>query len=250
LTLALTVSAVPRVADAEEQRGSFLLAARGEQPALGPIRSSAIREAVRLAADQLSEPVASDWSRVRELAAGTEITVTIQGRTAGRRSFIAADGSGLTVLNIDGPRLPSGARRALVDLASNHPEFLVRAKTGGTVLLDDHVRLTPDGLFMAGRRVVDLGAVETIARGDVAEIARCATVNRGPAAAGAIAGGLAGVVAGWHLTRVLAMSPCHGSCTTNEGLIGVSLVGLPIAGGWLGYHALAHKAEAVIYRAP
>jgi hypothetical protein len=244
-TLSLTVSAFPLAA--EERPGHFLLS---DQPAAGPIRSAAMREAVRLAADQLSEPIASNWSGVSELAAGTAITVTIRGQTAGRRSFIAADGSGLTVLNLGDPQLPSRARRLLVDLAADHPEFLVGAKTGGTFLLDDHVRLTPDGLFMAGRRVVDLGLVETIARSDVAEITRFATVNRGMAAGGAIAGALGGFIAGFHMAAVLANSPCHGSCTTNEWLMGLSLGGLPIAGGWLGYQAFAHKAEAVIYRAP
>jgi hypothetical protein len=245
LTLSLTVSAFPLVA--EERPASSVL---GSQSAAGPIRAAAMREAVRLAADQPSEPFASTWSRVRELAAGTEISVTGRAGTAGRRAFVAADGSGLTVLSLGDPPIPSRARRLLIDLASNHPEFLVGAKTGGTFLLDDNVRLTPDGLFMAGRRVVDLGMVETIARSDVAEITRCATVNRGPAAGAAVAGALGGFLAGFYQALRLAMSPCYDSCTTN-GLLGtLSLVGLPIAGGWLGYHAVAHKAEAVIYRAP
>jgi hypothetical protein len=245
LTLSLTVSASRLVA--QERPPSFLLS---DQPAAGPLRTLEMREAVRLAADQLSEPIASDWSRVRELATGIAITVTIRGGTAGRRSFVAADGSALTVLNLGDPLLPPGVRRLLVDLASDHAEFLAGAKTGGTFLLDDHVRLTPDGLFMAGRRIVDLGVVETIARSDVAEITRFATTNREQAAAAAIAGALVGFLAGFHVGAGLAMSPCHGSCTTNEWLMGFSFAGFPIGGAWVGYHALAHKAEAVIYRAP
>jgi hypothetical protein len=245
LTLLLTVSAFPLVA--EERPPCILLS---DQPAAGPIRSAALRDAVRLAADQLSQPIASNWSRLLQLAAGAEITVTIRGGTAGRRSFLAADESALTVLNLGDLLLAPRARRLLVDLASSHPEFLAGAKAGGTFLLHDDVRLTPDGLFVAGRRVVDLGVVETIARSEVAEIRRVATVNRGPAAAGAFAGALVGFLVGFHLGADLAMSPCHGSCTTNEWLMGLSFAGLPIGGGWLGYHALAHKAEAVVYRAP
>jgi hypothetical protein len=209
-----------------------------------------MREAVRLAADQHSEPVPSNWSRVLELAAGTEITLTIRGGTAGKRSVVSADGSGLTVLNLDDTALPSRARRLLSGLAANHPEFLVGATKGGTFLLDDNVRLAPDGLFVADGKVADLGVVETIARGDVAEITRFATVNRGPAVGGAIAGALGGFLAGFYLAAGLAYSPCHGSCTKNESLMWLSLVGLPVAGGLLGYHALVRKAEAVIYSAP
>jgi hypothetical protein len=252
LTLSLAVSAFPLVA---QERPAFFLppdtcGIPRAQPVAGPIRVAVMREAVRLAADQPSEPIVSSWSRVRELPAGTEITVTVRGRPAGRRSFIAADGSGLTVLNLGDPLIPSRARRLLSDLALDHPEFLLGAQTGGTFLLHDDVRLTPDGLFMAGRRVVDLGLVETIAGSDVAEITRFGTVNRGPAAGGAIAGALAGFLAGYHQAAGLANSPCHGSCVTTGWLVGLSLVGFPLAGGWLGYHAFAHKAEAVIYRAP
>jgi hypothetical protein len=176
--------------------------------------------------------------------------MTIRGGTAGKRSVVAVEGSGLTVLNLDDPALPSRARRLLSGLASDHPEFLVGATKGGTFLLEGNVRLAPDGLFVAGGKVAGLDVIETIARSDIAEITRSATVNRGPAAGGAIAGALGGLLAGFYLAAGLAYSQCHGSCTKNESLMGLSLVGLPIAGGWLGYHALGHKAEVVIYRAP
>ena len=48
---------------------------------------------------QQDEPVDSGWSRVRKLATGTELIVTVQGAPLANRYFVAGDESDLTVLN-------------------------------------------------------------------------------------------------------------------------------------------------------
>lgn len=61
-----------------------------------------------------------DWSRVRKLAPGTEINLTVQGSEPAKRIFVQADESTLTVLKPDAALPPDAVRR----IASNHPEDL------------------------------------------------------------------------------------------------------------------------------
>ena len=68
-------------------------------------------------------------------------------------------------------RIPVAVTRVLIDTASSHPDYFVRAQTGGTFLLDKNVRLVSDGVFVADQKVADLGGVvENIARADVVNV--------------------------------------------------------------------------------
>lgn len=89
-------------------RGSLdLRRGLASQGPAGPLARAVTREAVRLAADGASAsaeavpagntPGTSDWSRVRKLARGKEIILTVKGSTPVRRYLIAADESGLTL---------------------------------------------------------------------------------------------------------------------------------------------------------
>ena len=49
---------------------------------------------------------------------------------------------------------------------------------------------------------------------------------------------------------VLGFKQCGSSCDDEKFLILLSVIGLPIAGGVLGYYGGHHTVEAVIYRAP
>ena len=66
----------------------------------GPLARAVTREAVRLAAVQSGgTPAESNWSRVRGLASGTDVVVTVQGSKPARRRMVQADESTLTVQN-------------------------------------------------------------------------------------------------------------------------------------------------------
>jgi hypothetical protein len=89
----------------------------------------------------------------------------------------------------------------------------------------------------AALTIVDLesptGAELRILRADVSEV-RQWTGRRG-SPLGAVIGATIGIVAGSALALELAFKQCGESCADEKFLIGVSLVGLPIAGGFLGY---------------
>ena len=59
----------------------------------------------------------SDWSRLRKLAPGTELIVTIRGSLPGDRYAVAWDASALTVLNLAAPTLPAVAKDVLREVA-------------------------------------------------------------------------------------------------------------------------------------
>jgi hypothetical protein len=223
----------------------------------GPIRRAITLEAVRLATEpavvDAAQPAGvatnADWSRVRKLTPGTEITVTASGSQPGKRDVLSADESGLTVLNLDYPTLPADASKVLRDVASHNPAHFTDAQKGGTFLLDKHVRLESDGVFVADQKVADLGQiVERTRRTEVVEIRR-ESARRHPAAWGALVGAAAGVAA-----VAVASS---GSLCGSDGCIGgvlMALFGAIGAGAGAGIGAAigaSHpKTEETIYRAP
>lgn len=149
----------------------------------GPLTRAAMREADRLVAAGGLTPsggdavqqgdkgtAKSDWPRAFNVAPGTEVIVTVRGSQPGTRYVVRADESDLTVLNLSNLPLQFDARRVLVNMASRQPEYLTDPDQAGVVVQKD-VRVGPDGVFMADRKVADLGQiVERITRNDVAEI--------------------------------------------------------------------------------
>ena len=202
----------------------------------------------------------SDWSRVRELASGTEINVTVQGSRA-RRYVIAAEESQLTTLNLTDPTLPRAATRALLDMVSNHAEYVLSAQKGGTFENHD-VRVAGDGVFLAGRKVADLGLiVERIARTDVVEIKRKIGVvqrhyqirGNWHVLVGMVSVGMAGGMIGGAVD--CSVATCDNNARTLGGLGGAMVGGVAgmVIGGILGnrwHRASGHETGDVIYRAP
>jgi len=68
------------------------------QPAIGPIQASAMHAAALVALDD-KPPVPADaaWSRVQDLARGTDVTVTVESLGTLRRVVMAADAASLTI---------------------------------------------------------------------------------------------------------------------------------------------------------
>lgn len=210
----------------------------------GPIASAATRAAVRVAADQQSETADLDWSRVRQLAPGAEVIVTLKDTPPVERYFVAADGSDLTVLNLTDPALHGAAMRELRDLASNHPEYF----TQQGVFADQEILLGPDGAFLAHRKVADLGQiVERIARTDVAEIG--SPVKTRGSVGLAVAGAAAGLGLGYGLRMSTIDCPFVRDCWGWR-LWATAPLWLPVLGGFIGYHQSHHEVGGVIYRAP
>jgi hypothetical protein len=92
------------------------------------------------------------------------------------------------------------------------------------------------------------GAQQAISRSDVAQIGTFKPRN---SATGAVGGAVLGVRAGSRIALNLGFnSRCQPSCGGVEALMLLSAIGIPVAGGLLGYHAFARSVEVVIYQAP
>ena len=165
------------------------------------------------------------------------------------RYVVLATEDDLTVLNLTDAAVPHAAKSVLLDVASDQPQFFEAARAGDRFVLHGNVRLGPDGLFVADRKVADRAqVVERIMRREVCEI-RGSERRRG-SVVGAIAGAGGGLLLGGFLAANLAYKQCGGSCGDEKALMALSLVGLPVAGGMLGYGAAGRTTVDVIYRAP
>lgn len=212
----------------------------------GAFRLAAARGTVTPAVQP--EDRSTDWSRVTRLASGTTIVVEFRGGPAASRVFVHADASELIVLDLADSRLPRAAQRVLQEMAANHPDYLVEVFSGLRFDRAD-VHVGPDGVFLAERKVAALSDVlERVPRKDVVVI-KTPPRRRG-SLIGAAIGAAGGFVLGYASAVRLAYKQCNGSCSDEQALMALSLVGLPIAGGWLGYQANSRTTEDVIYRAP
>jgi hypothetical protein len=107
------------------------------------------------------------WSKVRQLAAGTPLTVTTRGGSAGARYVLSVDDTTLRVLNTSTPGLSAEATDSLRRTASEHPSaFAVAPHT--SLMLDNQAVLGSSGLFVGDHKVADYNQiVQEIARVDV-----------------------------------------------------------------------------------
>lgn len=93
-------------------------------------------------------------------------------------------------------------------MASDHPE---RFSYDRTNFVGTHLRIGPDGVFVADQRVADAGQiVERIARDDVRSIVR--PVRRRGSKWGAVGGAAVGAWLGVGVAVVQATTPCGESC--------------------------------------
>lgn len=237
--------------------GSFDVRVLPSRGTSGPIALAAAREATRLA--DATEPTSPDsktvpesarpapgfdWSRVRALAAGTEIIVTVKGSEPRNRHVVTVNDSELTVLNVTDPTLPAASTSVLRVVAARRPEVLAAAQRGETFLMEKNVRIAQEGVFVADRKVAALTqVVERIGRHDVTEISiakRDANAFGCAAAAyvgGGVLGGLPGAVVGGAVNR-----------DTGGALLGM-MIGWPV-GATVVYRKCRHKPEHLVYRAP
>ena len=201
------------------------------------------REARRIGAWELIQPIGSGWASVKGLLSGTEIALTTVGSRSRARYFIRADDSEVTVLNLSDSTMPHQVMREIQGLILNRPEAF-----GLTELSSGVVRVAPDGVFVNGRKTAELDHVlECVPRDDVREI-RIPGKTRG-SPGWAIAGAGLGLLFSRPIYVGAADCPRIGNCAASL-LRTSSILWLPIAGGVLGYFGLAQRTpEKVIYRA-
>ena len=124
------------------------------------------------------------------------------------RYFLQADDTTIPVLNVESPRLPWRAARAIRDLASTSPGQFERLRSPGfeLQLADADLRLSSQGLYAGNRKLADFNQlVETLARDQVLSIKTAYHFPRG--AAIAIAATAAALAA-----LVILASACNGGC--------------------------------------
>jgi hypothetical protein len=269
LIVCLVASALP--AAAQEQTATpeaFDLRGSTSQAAARPLARAVAREAVRLAAaggsippggdtvQQDDKPAAkSSWLRVRTIAPGSEIVLTVKGappdrRYVDRRYVVLVDESELTFLNLTDPALPHAARDVLRDVVSDHPDYFPAAQQGKTFRLEENVYLGPDGVFVRGLKIAELDQVlEQIARSSVSEISVVARATR----RGVKWGSLIGTGAGLTIGLLIQIPYCRQhSCDSQGGLI-TPLITMWSAGIGTGLGALigaGYQTRDVLYRAP
>ena len=111
---------------------------------------------------------------------------------------------------------------------------------GVGVLLVDPVRLAQ---WLADRDpVIESARDKVVAASELGDQAR---VRPNPQ----LTIGAGGFVLGYVSALHLAYKQCNGSCGDEKALMALSLVGFPIAGGWLGYQANSRTPQDVIYLA-
>jgi hypothetical protein len=274
LVVCLAGSALPVSAqERTEASGSFDLADPASPAAAGLLARAVTRESLRLAgagepSTSVTETIqqggqrdGSRWSRVRKLAPGTEIILTAKGSLPGpgdaahavhavhtvpglqgQAYVVQVEESGLTILNLSGARLSTFEREMLRAAASDRPEFFLAARQGGAYQFRNNVRIGPAGVFVAGRKVTEVGeVVQSIARADVVQVAIRRTRTHG-----SVQEILQAAAGGFLLTAVAAGNGGTGPnyCTESPNGCPVAIGVGTIAGGALGY--LFGRRETVI----
>lgn len=204
--------------------------------------------AVPLHAQNARDP-RGDWGRVLKVRSGTPIILEIRNDPPVRREFVTADHSMLVTLNREHPALPVQAKRDLGALVREYADSVSLAFTPGGLRYKSVV-VKQDGVFVDGALIAATGEIiERRPRTDVVEISNLA-VRRGSRVLGA-AGAVAGLAAGLRIAYGILLSdePC-GTCRDEKIMATAAVVGMPIAGGVLGYHAHRHTVRTVIYLRP
>jgi hypothetical protein len=209
----------------------------------GPLAVAIDRNIDRLARPTPDRFPAANWDSVTTLRGGTEVLLRTNSGIEGQRMFVFADGAGLFVLNLSHPALTRSARKGLRDIGVDQPVALLAARQH-TIVRDRTISVGAGVISESGRVLVPLGEVlQTIPRSAVREIR---LERKRGSKVGAAVGATAGIVAGLLTAPYWMMKQCNGSCSDEQFMVGVSLVGLPVAGALVGY--MPRGEEVVVYR--
>lgn len=246
--LFLALSPLPaRAQSIGSQPDPFVAAISREAARLGSVGSTQAIGDLRRGPRGPADP---GWSRVQNVAPGTELKLETRALRSATRYFLQADEDGLTVVSLDDSSLDGSAKHALIQLARTQPNALI-AVTHGSTAAYGIVRVTPGGVFVSGERQTYLPAVlQTIPRAEVLEI------KVPPTGHATRNGALIGLAVGEALALGGVLS-CHGGCGDEGGrapaFVFLSIfLGGPGAGIGAGVGALVGATEKsdVIYRLP
>jgi hypothetical protein len=189
----------------------------------------------------------SDWAYVAAIAPGARVAVSAVG-LGGQDSqyFISATDRELTLLTLANTDLPKPARTLVIKLAGTHPDIFM-APQRWVEYHDGSAGVTPDGVFVRGRKVADLSDItRTIRAGDVAQVSTWVKDDR-PAPM-PFDPGLAGAAALLPLSALALACGDGGHCSS--GLGWGLILGVPAAVGIV--HAVRagrRQRLEVVYRA-
>ena len=207
----------------------------------------AVRVAARhspFATVQQDEPVDSGWSRVRKLATGTELIVTVQGAPLANRYFVAGDESDLTVLNVDAPASPAPQAMSCATLPPPTRNIFWPRKKADGLCWRRTCAWGQTACSWPIWKVADLAqVVEQYGRHDITEV-KTATVESNPvgcAFAGYYGGGLIGGIPGAVIGGAVGRD-------TGPTLLGM-VVGWSIGAVYV-YRKCRHKPELLTNSAP
>jgi hypothetical protein len=209
----------------------------------GPLAVAIDRNIYRLARPTPDGFPANNWDSVTRLRGGTEVLLRTNSGIEGQRMFVVADGAELVVLNLSHPALTRSARKGLRDIGVDQPVALLAARHH-TIVRDRTISVGAGVISESGRVLMPLGEVlQTIPRSAVREIR---LERKRGSKVGAAVGATAGIVAGLLTAPYWMMKQCNGSCSDEQFMLGVSLVGLPVAGALVGY--MPRGQDVVVYR--
>ena len=186
----------------------------------------------------------SNWQSVVAIKATTTIRLIAVGDAQVEREFVSANDAGMTVLNLSLPALPGRVKRVVKDTATKNPERFEPAHL--PLEVGDDFRMSPDGVFLSGRRVAATeDVVIRIPRDRVVEVSRKKMSAFEARVWTNGAGWLLGLVAGWGIGKAAGGSEgaaIGAAIGTGAGVV----VGL-WRGGFRGRSA---NVKSIIYRAP
>jgi hypothetical protein len=189
-------------------------------------------------------PNVSDWSFVAAIAPGTKVAVSAVG-LGGQDSqyFVSATNRELTLLTLANADLPTSARKFVIKLAGTHPDIFMTPQRW-IEYRDGSARVTPDGVFVRGRKVADLSDIsKTIDAGDVAEVAkRVKTPRQRHPFEASPAEGVAALVP----FLGLSLLGCNGQC--GRAALAVAAIGGPIIAAEVIAARKATYTNEIVYR--
>lgn len=162
-----------------------------------------------------------------------------------------------SAVRFDGPALRDALRGLPIEPVSRAAQSdwrRVESLRPGTVIsVVPDGRATVSGQFVsADAATVTLtpagqAAPQTIRREEIVEVT--GRISHRGSRLGAVVGAGAGAFVGFLAALNLAFKDCGGDCSDEKWLVGVSLVGIPVGGGFLGYYGLAGQPRVeTIYR--
>ncbi|MCC7009721.1 MAG: hypothetical protein IT184_13005 [Acidobacteria bacterium] len=201
---------------------------------MGRLKGS--KEAALLLASLFAAPV---WTAAQALTATERASPSPEARMLAARR--ALRNPAVPVAELDRAQRPAGWDYVQ---GLQHGDEVRVTLTAGEDVVGRFVSADQAGLVLVPG---GQGAARTILRDDVAVVAA-----RGPSRGskiGALAGAGIGAFAGFVAALHLGYKDCGGDCSDERVLIGASVVGVPVAAGWLGYRLFARPGDLkTIYR--